>query len=78
MKESVFRVTENREIAQRTFLMRLEGDCSEITGPGQFVNIRIDGMFLRRPISVCDVSDTVLTIIYKTVGKGTLAMSLME
>jgi dihydroorotate dehydrogenase electron transfer subunit len=78
VKESVFRIKENRNIAPLTFLMVLEGDCAGMDRPGQFVNIKIEGFFLRRPISVCDVRDGELTLIYKTVGKGTLAMSGMK
>ncbi len=59
-------------------LMVLKGDVSEITKPGQFVNIKLDGLFLRRPISVCDVEGDELTIIYKIVGKGTEQMSNMN
>ena len=51
---------------------------SDITASGQFVNIKIDGLFLRRPISVCDVEGDLLTLIYKVVGKGTEAMSKMS
>ena len=58
--------------------MRLSGDTSNITAPGQFVNIKLDGLYLRRPISVCDCEDGVLTIIYKVVGKGTEQMSKMR
>ena len=57
--------------------MKLAGDVSDITAPGQFVNIKLDGLFLRRPISVCDSEDGILTLIYKVVGKGTEAMSKM-
>ena len=57
--------------------MRLQGDFSSVTAPGQFVNFAVDGCYLRRPISVCDVEDNVLTVIYKTVGKGTEIMSGM-
>ena len=57
--------------------MLLEGDTSHITNCGQFVNIKLDGLFLRRPISVCDCEGGVLTLIYKVVGKGTEQMSLM-
>ena len=58
--------------------MKLSGDTSAITAPGQFVNIRLDGLFLRRPISVCDWDDGTLTIVYKVVGKGTEAMRRMK
>jgi len=58
--------------------MQLMGDTSSITAPGQFVNIRLEGHFLRRPISVCDCEGDVLTLIYKVVGKGTEQMSEME
>jgi dihydroorotate dehydrogenase electron transfer subunit len=58
--------------------MTLSGDTSDITAPGQFVNIKLDGFFLRRPISVCDVKEGELTIIYKMVGKGTEAMGEMK
>ena len=58
--------------------MQMKGDCSAITAPGQFVNIKLDGLYLRRPISVCDASGDVLTIIYKVVGKGTEQMSKMK
>jgi len=57
--------------------MVLEGDTSAITGAGQFLNIKLDGMFLRRPISICDYDSNTITILYKVVGKGTEAMSQM-
>jgi len=78
MKQSIFVVKENVKIAKNTIKMVLAGDTSHITKSGQFVNIKIEGLFLRRPISVCDVEDGVLTIIYKVVGKGTEAMEIME
>ena len=78
MKQSIFEIIENIPLAPSVFRMRLRGDTSAITAPGQFVNIKLEGMFLRRPISVCDVAGDVLTIIYKAVGKGTEAMSKMS
>ena len=77
MKQSIFEIQENVRLVPGVFRMKLKGDTSAITVPGQFVNIQLDGMFLRRPISVCDVQGDVLTIIYKVVGKGTEAMSKM-
>ena len=78
MKQSVFEIIENTQLVPQVYRMKLQGDTSAITAPGQFVNIQLDGMFLRRPISVCDVEGDVLTIIYKVVGKGTEAMSKMD
>ena len=75
MKQVYFTVTENRKIAPSVYEMTLTGDTSDITAPGQFVNIQLDGFFLRRPISVCDCENGTLKIIYKVVGKGTQAMS---
>ena len=68
-------VEKNSLIAENTYLMQLKGDISAIKNPGQFVNIALDGFYLRRPISVCDAENDMLTIIYKAVGKGTKLMS---
>lgn len=75
MKQSIFTVKENISIAPSVYKMILAGDVSHITASGQFVNVQIDGLFLRRPISVCDYDDETLTLIYKVVGKGTQIMS---
>ena len=55
--------------------MELLGDTGEIVRPGQFVNIKLDGFFLRRPISVCDTEEGRMTLIYKAVGEGTELMT---
>lgn len=78
MKQVLFSVKENTPLTDNVYKMILTGDCSDITASGQFVNIKIDGLFLRRPISVCDRTDNELTIIYKVVGKGTEMMSKMQ
>lgn len=77
MKQSIFEIVSNKKLADITYEMVLKGDCSDITKPGQFVNIKLDGFFLRRPISVCNSKDGVLTIIYKVVGQGTEVMANM-
>ena len=77
MKQSIFTVVSNTALTDNVYKMVLCGDTSAITAPGQFVNILLDGLFLRRPISVCDYDEKVLTIIYKVVGKGTEAMAAM-
>ena len=78
MKQGLFSITQNEKIAQSVYKMRLSGDTSAIQKAGQFVNIKLDGFFLRRPISVCDYTAEELLIIYKVVGKGTEKMSAME
>lgn len=75
MKQGIFEIKTNTKIAENTYKMVLGGDCSGITASGQFVNIKLDGFFLRRPISVCDYNDNELTLIYKVVGKGTEYMA---
>jgi dihydroorotate dehydrogenase electron transfer subunit len=78
MKQSIFEILSNEALTDSVYKMVLGGDTSAITAPGQFVNIKLDGLFLRRPISVCDYDDKTLTIIYKVVGNGTAAMSGMK
>ncbi len=75
MKDTNLTLVSNRLIAKNTYEARLEGDTSDITRAGQFVNIKLDGFYLRRPISVCDVLNDTLTIIYKVVGEGTDVLS---
>ena len=77
MKDSIFKVKSQKMIAKNTYEMVLVGDTSDITSSGQFVNIKLDGFYLRRPISVCNVEGDELTIIYKVVGEGTEFMSKM-
>ncbi len=77
MKQSVFEIRSNEALTDSVYKMILVGDTSDITNCGQFVNIQLDGMFLRRPISVCDYDEETLTLVYKVVGKGTEAMSVM-
>ncbi len=76
MKQLVFTINSNIKIAKDVYKMVLCGDCTDIKC-GQFVNIQIEGLYLRRPISVCEVEGEELTLIYKVVGKGTLQMSKM-
>ena len=77
MKQGLFSVTENRALTSSVYLMEMEGDTSAIIRPGQFVNIKIDGTYLRRPLSVCDAENGKLVLIYKVVGHGTESMSRM-
>ena len=77
MKQVIFTIESNERIAANTYRMVLAGDASALVRPGQFVNIKLDGFFLRRPISVCDFNSESIVIIYKTVGAGTEKMSRM-
>ena len=77
MKQSLFTIVTNEALTDTVYRMVLSGDTGAVTVPGQFVNIKLDGLFLRRPISVCDCVDGKLTLVYKVVGKGTEQMSTM-
>ncbi|MBQ8146344.1 MAG: dihydroorotate dehydrogenase electron transfer subunit [Clostridia bacterium] len=77
MKDLIFNIKSNKKIAKNTYEMVLLGDCTDIKC-GQFVNIKIEGFYLRRPISVCCVEGEELTLIYKVVGEGTEVMANME
>lgn len=74
----MYKILKNELIAKDVYKMVLQGDTSAITAPGQFINIRLDGYYLRRPISVCDYDSETVTVIYKTVGEGTEYMSTLE
>lgn len=78
MKQAIYSITENIPLTDNVYKMRLMGDVSEITKPGQFINIKLNGKYLRRPISVCDKDPVSVTIIYKVVGKGTEQLSHMH
>ena len=76
--QQLCRVLENAPLTDQVWKMRLAADTSAITAPGQFVNIKLPGLYLRRPISICDWDQESLTLIYKVVGKGTDAMTRIK
>ncbi len=78
MKQGIFTIAENSALTFNVYKMRLCGDVSGITAPGQFINIKLDGLYLRRPISVFDRDEESVTIIYKVVGRGTEQMAQMK
>ena len=78
MNQRILKVCENTPLTENVFKMVLSGDVSEVTRPGQFINIKLDGFYLRRPISVCDKGEDTLTIIYKVVGEGTEYMATLK
>ena len=78
MYQGFYEIKSNKKLTDSIFEMVLIGDTSSITAPGQFINIKIDGFYLRRPISICDYDDNTITIIYKVVGEGTEVMSKMN
>ena len=80
MNQGIYEVLSNKWIALDTYEMVLRGDTRSLASqsrPGQFLNIKLEGLYLRRPISVCNVYGNEITIIYKIVGKGTLKLSMM-
>ena len=78
MIQSIFEIRSNEALTDSIYKMVLVGDTSDIKNPGQFINIKLDGFYLRRPISICDFDEKTITIIYKVVGSGTEAMAKME
>ena len=78
MEKTVFKIISNKPLTKCIYEMCLEGNTAAIQNAGQFVNIALDGFYLRRPISVCDFSENFLKIIYKIVGKGTELMAKMQ
>lgn len=77
-KKGIYEIVSNRPLTDSVWQMVLAGDTQYLTAPGQFVNIAIEGCYLRRPISVCDYDDQSITLIYKVVGRGTEIMSRMQ
>ena len=77
-KRDKYKIKSNQQIAKNVYEMVLEGDTTYIVRPGQFINIELDGCYLRRPISVCDYNEQTITIIYKVVGNGTEKMATFE
>lgn len=77
-KEDVYEIIFNAPLTKDVYKMVLKGDTQYITAPGQFINLKLEGKFLRRPISVCDFDSETITIIYKVVGEGTEQMSNMQ
>ncbi len=78
MKQSLFTICSNEFLTENVLKMKLSGDTSAITAPGQFINIKLKGCYLRRPISVYDCDNETVTIIYKVVGEGTKKMSSLS
>ena len=77
-KQDIYEIISNEPLTKDVFRMILKGDTQYITAPGQFINLKLEGKFLRRPISVCDYDGETVTIIYKVVGEGTKQMSEMR
>ena len=78
MKRQLLKIDHLKKIQNAIFAMTLTGDCSEISAPGQFINIKLDGFYLRRPISIYSFGPDFLTIIFKVVGEGTKALAEMQ
>ena len=78
MQDVLFTVIGQRQLTENVFELRLRGDTADVSVPGQFVNLKLDGLYLRRPISVCDLKGETLTLVYKVVGKGTEQMTRLR
>ena len=78
MTQGLYEIIKNDALTSTVYKMVIKGDTSAITAPGQFVNLKLEGKFLRRPISICDYDDTSITLVYKVVGEGTEQMAEMK
>ena len=78
MEKQIFTIESNEALTDLVYKMVLQGDTKEIINPGQFVNIQLDGLYLRRPISVCNLDGGRLTIVYKVLGRGTAQMTALK
>jgi len=78
MTQGMYEIVSNEKLAKSIYKMVIAGDTSAITAPGQFVNLKLNGLFLRRPISICDYDERTITLIYKVVGEGTEQMAGMQ
>ena len=78
MNRGIYEILSNKPLTKDIYEMKLAGDTSHITAPGQFINIMLEGFYLRRPISICDFDAETITIIYKVVGEGTEAMAKLS
>lgn len=78
MDTKIYTIVSNKQLTRSIYEMKLEGDTSMITAPGQFLNIKLESFYLRRPISICDWNEHEITIVYKTVGQGTKHMATLE
>ncbi|MBO5725727.1 MAG: dihydroorotate dehydrogenase electron transfer subunit [Clostridia bacterium] len=78
MNQGIYTILENVKLTDTVMRMSLKGDTSAITASGQFINIKLEGKYLRRPISICDYDDEKIVIVYKIVGVGTEQMATLE
>ncbi len=78
MKQGIYTVLKNEQLTETVYRMVLQGDTTALTEPGQFINLTVEGFYLRRPISVYDWDENTITIIYKVVGEGTEKMAKWE
>lgn len=78
MKDNILTITSVLKLQEDIYQIRLSGDCRQISSPGQFINIKLEDKYLRRPISIADYGDDFLDIIFKVVGHGTSDLSELE
>lgn len=74
-----FSLLKNQEIAEGIFDWIVENrELSSIAKCGQFAHVKVPGKMLRRPISICDATDTTLRLVFQVKGEGTEIMSQMK
>ncbi len=71
MKLSTAQILSNTPIAKDVYAMELQTDIAPLAKPGQFVQVGLPGLYMRRPISISWVDGNTLRLVSKIMGKGT-------
>ncbi|MCR5652304.1 MAG: dihydroorotate dehydrogenase electron transfer subunit, partial [Ruminococcus sp.] len=75
----MFKLIENNRIADGIFSWTVENnELPSLAKCGQFVNIKVPGRVLRRPISICDADENTLRLVFQVKGEGTTIMSSIK
>ena len=78
MERRLYTILHNDPIAARTWRLELATDDPSFVAGGEFVQLAVDGFYLRRPLSICERSEGRIVLIYKVVGDGTAVLSALQ
>ncbi|MBR2811052.1 MAG: dihydroorotate dehydrogenase electron transfer subunit [Solobacterium sp.] len=71
-------ILENTKLKKDIYRLRLQTAIAKSAEIGQFVQVDVPGFFLRRPISICDMDENTITLVFRVSGQGTAAMAALE